>query len=448
MRILPWTAALLSLAAPLCAQDTLIFTTLHEELTRFPKPTGLWLVDPGDVMCVTPSGNPDAMKFAPHDAWLTLIGDDDNDASIWEDSPPRKIDALLWKFGSYGPSPRELFFSTAQNVAGCVNLNGTPRALLDGDVARVQADGQFQFFLRERQIRNAFQTQDDLNVDAVAADCTRNIVYLSFEEDHVLTTQNAGVVLVEDGGIVAVRVTACGAPSTIAGPGALVAHESEVDGWVANSGVRDRSGMLATAIKDTDGLHVTSGTFQNQWGQWNNLFFCGEALTGTSVLVTAGGGSIAIINGVPMGRAAAASTGERAGLQGGPVPHALSLNGLELRTRVRPCHFVLETPDPVIAPGDAAVVEASTGTPTAFLLAVNPNLACYAHPTMPWANSCFPDLIQFQAVLGPVAPAGGYTVLSLGVPLVTTAFDLVFQGVTVGGTGPQLSTPLTIEVQP
>ncbi len=475
-------------AASLAAQqpDALIFTTASNELTACPKPAALEEIEPQDVMSVVPSLVPPcAEKFAPHNAFLTLAGDEDGDSQIWEAVLSGAIDALVWDpdaagatdahgnggnpddpdGGQGGPGAgviggsdlRGLFFSPKHDIDDCVNASGTPTVFTDGDVARIVADGQFSFLIREEQIKSAFgiPNADEINVDAVALDRDQLILYLSLEEAHTIDTTNAGTVVAEDGAILAIPLLAYGEPVTVAAAsGLLVAHEVQVDNYVSNSNVRDRSNMAPAGIGDTDGLHVIGGTWANQWGQWNHLMFCGENLTGGAVLSTRPNGagttgSIMQLNGIPLANNASPTTGGRVGLRTA-FPNAGSLNGLECRKAWSVCNFVLETSTPQQAPGGAFDIQIGGAMPGAALLLAHFRFdtACYVHPILaPWANPCFPEIIQFQIPVGPVPiGAAGFGVQTLAVPAGAAALDLTLQAVTFDGVQFHFSTPMTLEV--
>ena len=86
-------------------------------------PPSLRTVGREDIMAVTP--NPQtgfsAQKFAPHDAFTTLVGDEDADKSFWESILAENIDALLWKKDSTGRSVRDLYISTKEPIGDHVN---------------------------------------------------------------------------------------------------------------------------------------------------------------------------------------------------------------------------------------------------------------------------------------------------------------------------------------
>jgi hypothetical protein len=291
MRTLSTTtlAATLLFSTLAAQQESLLFTTLQRELTQSnAPPMSLQHVYPQDVMTVTPrTALPSAEKFAPHDAWLTLAGDEDGDARYWETDLSAKIDAICVRRAStaHGPSPRELYFSPAIQIDGCVSLSGPLRP---GDMARIAPDGQFVFFLREEQIKLAFGmlATERVNIDAFALDRTNRRVYFSLEDDHRVTIMNAAglyTTTVEDGSILAIPYALEAEPiqGVVANSGLIVAREAEVDAMVIHSLVRDANGLQPVRIVDLDGLELDpqGGWFSTQTGRWPNLLFCGETLT-------------------------------------------------------------------------------------------------------------------------------------------------------------------------
>lgn len=441
-----------SLAAT--AQETLFYTTLQEESSFCVLLPALDAFNPRDVICVepNPAGAPCAEKFLPANGLLTLVGDENNDSSIWEESRPKAIDALQWRPNTARRTARHLYFSTATDLDDCVSMGGD---FLDGDIGRIEADGKYVKFLTEAQIKSAFDmpTEEEINVDAFTLDEVSQRCYLSFEDTETVDTVNAGVVTIDDGAIVCIPLAMLGEPSTVvANSGLLVALEAQVDNLVANSAVWDRSGAPAVTIGDLDGLELEAGNYTNAWGNWNNFCFTGEDLTGGIVLSTTffGGtpGSVHVMNGQPLGQVGSTTPGRQVGLFDG-APNAGSLNALESAWSFATRNFVLDTPTPEVTAGMVAEVEIGGASPGGawLLIGVDVDAPCIVHPilaTLP--NPCFPDLMQFQGAFGPIpVNAAGQGSFSLPIPAIS-GFDLVFQGVGSGPTGFELSTPITIEI--
>ncbi len=452
--------------AGLPAQGGLLFTCRNQsgtfEQTLNIKPASLRRIDNEDISVVVPQAGAmvSARKFGVHDAFTTLVGDEDNDAAIWENPLFRHTDALLWRQKSSGRSMREVYVSTSQAVGGFVNASG---AASTADIFRVVPNGQFRFFLRESQIKAAFNIPATvaLNVDAITVDWSERLIYLSFENTQTVTVYNAAVPLVltaRDGAILALRVAGWGEPVTLMPmAGLMVATETEVDGMVAASAIRNRNNVVVgPAVVDVDGLHLSTriGFFQNNWGVWSNLMFSAETLTGAGIVNTLG--QIEMINGVQMGSSIGPSTGAHVGLLSTPPIKAESLNGLHLRDANLICPFVLETPRPEVhGIGVAQVdIEGLFGPGAAVLffdlytMPVHPFNSTFA----PLSNACFPDTMLYTPwpwpyVIVPLDPQGiGTFSAPINVPLKVKVVFQALQGMPMGGI--RLSAPLAIELYP
>lgn len=439
---------------------SLLFTTLNREFTRsVAPPLSLERIIPEDVMMVTPRGGTayTSEKFAPHKAWITLLGDEDNDARYWESVLAHKIDAVHTRryASNTGPDMRDTYISPAIAIDGCVSASG---GIKPGDVARVAPGGQVKYFLKEGQVRSAFgiPVPVPINVDAVTFDGKR--VFLSFERDQkVLIKINNTLTwtYVRDGAIVMIPTAGFGEPVLGVAPnsGVIVAREVEVDKMVDNSLVRDRLGSHPTAIRDLDGLAMSpkGGYFKTMTGAWPNMFFCGETLTGGGVLSTHYFGSwfgmVASLNGMPLANTVGSTTGVQVGLRPYANTAPYSLNGLRIAHPI--CHFVLDTLYPVLFGGSGTLSVDIGGADPGMawvLIGVPPALPpCAAAASIPFANSCFPDLYPFFIGVPVPINAQGYGSWNLAVTY-STGGALLFQGLTYSSnSGFKLSTPMTIE---
>ena len=360
---------------------------------------------------------------------------------------------------------RDLYFSPAMDTTSALSV--APGTAQMGDVIRVATGGQFELFLLENRVRAAFNINGRINIDAVDYDATGHaeqnpqpggsgMIYFSLEQDHQMTVSCGGAVIngvIRDGAILAVQVLGFDALGAVLGMPVLVAREAHVSAMVAASGIANHTGAAVNSIRDTDGLTLDdrtgAGLFNNVCGTFPNLLFSGERLTGGGVVSTNAGGTIAQVNGAPLG-SAVVTDGDLVGLQ----PAAGSLNSLELERKL--CHFVTESPTPDSPSGTISTIEIGGADPGAPLwLLVSASVAgCPAGGLpgfLPFSNPCFPELIAPLApgVLAlPVAAADGTQQFSFAVPAVASDVCLVWQAVTVTGGVPALSTPIVIHYAP
>ena len=397
-------AALLLTGPALLAQDKLLFTTLNqmgkEQTLSGSSGTSLMDLDSEDVEVVQPSpvAPYSAEKFASEKGWQTLMGEADNDTAWHYYQSPLfgKIDAIqsLHVAGT-SPTMRDIYLSPSVPV-------GIPcgRVILPEDVAAIRPNGAIRYLITGIQLSLAFGLPDSANVDAIAQDRFGNL-YVSFETDQWIL---GGAFLLEDGGfgIIQAGAIAYNPDRTVgavaAGSGIIGRTEPQVDAMVWNSGVADPFGNNLMRIADLDGLaeDPNGGVFMVHWEDnsysFPNLLFCGEKLTGCSVLTTGGGGNIAQLNGTLLG-SPIATQGDQVGLR--PNPDGIgSLNGLQV-FRERYCRFVLDSPNVDLSAGPG-LFELDWGgadpfAPVWIWTRILPRVGCAVANSMPSGSVCFPD---------------------------------------------------------
>ncbi len=454
------SAALLTamVGGTLSAQnDSLMFTVLAKSGPEFTlsgsSGTQLGILESQDVAIVRP--NPaagfSAEKFASEKNWQTLMGDGNGDALYYELPLFENIDAILALHPTgTDPKIRDIFLSPSVPV-------GVPcgRAIMPGDVAAIRPSGTIDFFITGPQIASALGMPDPANVDAIMKDGRGNIC-LSFEEDEFLL---GGAVLLEDGGIAIIPNGAitynadCTVNSVVAGSGFPLMFEPLVDAHVANSNYANPFGFMPGSIEDVDGLteDPNGGSFNVVWAGvgYNipNLWFTGEATPG-AVISTAGGGTIAVMNGSPLG-SVIASTGPHVGLMPQPVGVG-SLNGLH-RVIGPYCRFILDSPNVDLSAGPALTsLDWGGADPFAnvlFFVRIPPRFGCFVANSTPVAPICFPEQMNVLSTgIILASDAAGFGSLPLG-PAGGTGVPAIIQAITnkpaLGGIG--WSAPLTFE---
>ena len=411
--------------------------------------------NPRDVICVQPNPlvPPCAEKFLPVNGLLTLLGDENNDSSIWEDQRPGAVDALQWRPGQPRRTARHLYFSTSTDIDDCISAGGD---FHDGDIGRIEADGKFVFFLTEDQIRSAFgmPTDEEINVDAFTLDEATQRCYLSFEDAEVVDTVNAGVVNIEDGAVVCIPLIALGEPSTVAAnSGLLVAHEAQVDNMVANSAVWDRSSNPAVSIGDLDGLEIDTGFWGNVWGNWEQLLLRRRRpdrrhrAVDRAVRWQQRQRQVDERHRPGPSRQHHARPPGRVVRHGAERPAASTPSSRPGPGRPATSCSTLRPPKWSAARTRSSRSAGASPGGAWLLLGVDADAPCIVHPIMATLpNPCFPDLMTFQGAFGPMPiNAAGFGQRVIPIPMIS-GFDLVFQGVGAGPMGFELSTPITIEI--
>lgn len=452
IRIALAVAALAPLAG---AQQSLTFTTFKNERTLSGSSgTILTSITPEDVAIVTPSSTlPSAEKFLSHMNRNTLAGDGNLDANHYASPLAMKVDALQICPPATGlpHTARELYISTrvAMPCAG--------GGVIDpGDVHGVAIGATMTPMIDDMQIRNALGITPNtptFNVDAFTRDAA-GAIYLSFEQDVPILL---GTQMLLDGGVAmipasALTWTGCAVTGVVPNSGLIAFNENFANLMVVNASVSDNTGNFVQVIFDLDGLEIdpNGGTFPIPGTTLSapNLLFSGEYLTGGGILSTAGGGSIAVINGAPM--ATPFGSGPTDGSQVGLFPFNVgSLNGLALSSPT--CRFITDTSTPVLTtpgPINFTAGGADPGAPVFFYARIfGASGPGSIQPSIAVPNPCFPEWFLFNTFLFSL-PADGLGIASVtafysgGVPAGAT---VVLQAVTPKTGGLSLSAPLTYQ---
>ncbi len=464
--VVPSVLSTLTMLSALSAQGGLLFTTRAVETSaQCAAAPALDRVDANEIQYVVPLGGvPFTSKaFAPRVAYDVMVGDGDLDATYDEPGLFRGTDALVPPVrtaGAMRPNARSMWFSVIAATPCLVGGVFDP-----ADIGRILPGGALERFVSAATIRAAFgiPATVSLNVDAAAYHLPTGL-YLSFE-DTVTIMLPTGPMTITDGAIVRIPSAALalgvspydGAlrlTGAIAGSGQLIADEAMVDSWVVASGIDNAAAVGVSAIVDTDGLELdpAGGVFSSPFvgAAVPNVWVAGQALTGGGVITSRLGGSIAVLNGVPLGNAAGATTGAQVGLV--TVPSVQSLNGLALTVRDL-CHFTTETPTArIVAPGPLTVevggVEPGVGAAFLFLA---PGVvgAGGVDASLPFPSVCFPDLYvnMFLAAVPIGADGCGSWTMPINAALLAglAGGRIRFQAWYFNGGSHHLSTPLAVQ---
>lgn len=250
-----------------------------------------------------------ARPFLPISFEYHLVGDLDGDAVYVEDDvegPADTIDAILVKAGTVGPvTPRDVFWSV--DSISAANIPG----LRISDVVRYSGQGTLEFFMTQVQLNTAcgyVSTSNTVNLDAIAQSAAGDIF---FSQSGVNTING---VATDDGDILVIPASAItydanGNVSAIAAGSAVrIAAQTDVIAWITASGQRTSVGGVVSTSPNIElsGLEMdpNGGTWVSPLDSqtYPNLLFCWSDFHNDGAIIsTAGGGSIAVINGVSMG---------------------------------------------------------------------------------------------------------------------------------------------------
>ncbi|MEO0478386.1 MAG: hypothetical protein AAF196_02780 [Planctomycetota bacterium] len=289
---------------------------------------GLLREDEVGIVTPVPGGDYSARTFFGAATQWAWRGDDDMDGRFADsstDAPGSATDAIMVKrfltpVGGF-LDPRQVCISKEVNYS--VNFG-----FLDGDVYYHPTQGSVKLFVSEAQIDTACGITDGSDLRAICQDSNGDL-YLSFGESETVN----GTAL-SDGSIV--HIPSSSITYDMSGdvinilPGSAVGIIDEPDliAFTNASGVADFNGGTSTSLFDVSALEIdpNGGTWVSPLdGQtYPNLLYGwqGSGNEG-AILSTSGGGSIAVINGVPMG-----STVSTTGTQIGLLPDTTGLGGI------------------------------------------------------------------------------------------------------------------------
>jgi hypothetical protein len=347
------------------------------------------------------------------------------------------------------------------------SVSGGP-GLRPGDVGRIvrngSGDGRVEYFLRAEDLQIALGMPPApvvVNLDAIAFSPNYGI-FFSLETDTPVNTL-CGVTLVRDGDIMLIPPSAITyntnmtVASVLPGRALRVYTEAQMDAFVANANVTDRTGACVTTIGDTNDIEI----------DWNgglafllpnclgpalpipHLMFTGDNLTGCSVLTTVAGGSIYNAPCGPLGTSCGfgPTLGNQLGLR---PPSAAAgvpsyLTGL-CTTRVQ--RFVTEAVNHVIPFGSPVQLDIASPSPLTwvFMTFAPTGIGAVAPSTTFFPlGGCFPDYYAPPNFMGVVPTATGFG--SYTSPNVPWPCKLIWMGVTFNTAGNIiLSTPTTTDV--
>jgi hypothetical protein len=454
--------------------DPLVTFSQPETTMSLSGGTVLQHIFPNEIAQVRYAGQPPCPvfntceKWAPRTCFQTMAGDENGDGQYWNPALFGQIDALCLPTSAMSlPShnPRSVFWSPSA-VMG-TNVSGTP--LRPGDVGRITASGQVQYFMRQEQFNKSLGLAPNIliDVDAIAYQVGLGI-YFSIDNPMMFNCTTAcGVMPVEDGDLIAIPDSAITwsldfrVADVAWGSAAVVRTEAQISAMLVNANVADRNGAAITTAIDLESLDIDPGAASSVW-----MFTCGnvvvpvpdflfstESMTGAGLLSTIGGGSIPWGPCSPMAMAAPnATSGVPMGIQ--PVSWAQGaaswVNALAFATTNR---FVLEPQahqlNYGLLGGPGTNVHIGSDFPLVFtwiefvspLVPGSITVAPYVSP------NCFPDYFfpsnlfwNFQTTTG-----GFGSFATPAIPL-NWSGKMLFQSAAINGSSFELSTPTVIDV--
>ncbi len=420
MRTLALLTALPVLTAFLSAQHILLITpsaSAGESTLGLDMPE-VDSIDADDIYEVFPVPGTayTARPFLPVSLQWHLVGDLDGDGQYVEGSTDgpmgssATIDAIFVKAGTVGPvTPRDVFFSvSALNAAFGV---------LPCDVVRYASQGVREVFLTEAQVEAA-TGGTTLNLDALCQSATGDL-FFSFSLGETLHFGSA-----LDGDLLYIPASAItydglgNVSGIVANSAVRIATEANLVAMQTASGFREFDGTTPTTLFNLSGLEIdpNGGTWVSPVDSLsypNILFTWKDTSNDGCVLSTAGGGTFALVNGVPLG-SAVATTGTQLGLLPGTTGTA-GPDGLALIPAQAPQFTLLNYPRNLHTSGDGQTfvqLETSGGVPGGITLlawSVEANTPGGAFPSIPAPSPFLGDF----GLLSPII-VGAYVNDSLG----------------------------------
>lgn len=361
----------------------------------------------------TPGGGYTARPFLPISTQWHYAGDTDSNGQYVQDSvdgPGGTLDAVFLKAGTTGPvTTRDVYWSIASTSG--INIPG----LLVSDVVRYSGQGVVEKFLTQAQLNVAcgiVSTSTTMNLDALAQSAAGDLFFsVSLTTTINGTSMDDGDMLYIPAG--AITYDGSGNVSTIAaGTAVRIATQADLIAFAMASGYKTSVGGDVTTSFELSGLEMdpNGGTWTTPEGALvlpNVLYVWSDFSNDGAVISTAAGGSIAVINGVPLG-----STVATLGDQLGYLPDSTGINGpngLALAPAQAPAYALLNYPRNLHTSGNGQTFlnfEVSGGTPggiSVFVWSVEsmaPGGAFPAVPAIPPFSGEFgisaPIIIGFQ----------------------------------------------------
>lgn len=317
------------------AQHTVLFVAgTSDERTLAVDASEIDLMRSDEIYEVTPiAGVPyPARPFLPISLQWHYVGDLDGDAQYVEDDfegPANVIDAVFVKANTVGPvSPRNVYWSMASTSG--LDIPG----LRVSDVVRYAGQGVLEYFLTQVQINDACgyaASSNTINLDAICQSAAGDIFFsqsglssingISGEDGDLWVIPNAAISYDMNGNVSAITP----------GSAVRIATEDDLIALVAASGQRSSVGGVITSSANPS-FELSGLEIDPNGGTWvspidsqsypNILFVWSDFSNDGAIISTAGGGTIATLNGVAMG-----STVATLGDQLGVLPDSTGMNG-------------------------------------------------------------------------------------------------------------------------
>lgn len=414
-----------------------------------------------------------AEKFVPRTCFQTMAGDENGDGAYWNPSLFVEVDALctaLLTPAAFNANARSMFWSPRLVMGTVISA---PNQLRPGDVGRLRNDpflfapnGQVEYFLTQEQVNQSLglPLTNVLDVDAIAYRIGIG-VFFSLDADVLANTQCGGPTLIRDGDLLgipdyAITWTTDGRVQSLA-PGvtaSVVYSEAAIDAMVAAANITDRFGNCITTAIDLESIEIdpqgsTAASFPCPGTPFQapDFVFATETMTGASLVTTVGTGSVYI--GPCGGTARTCGGGPTYGPQLGIQPASSTLgaaswvNGLAFASA---CRHVFEPQVHNLnytgggGPGTSIDIYSPFALNISCVEFIPPTVPASLTVAPPFSLLCFPDLYAPSFNWWFPYPAGFSTMPTMAIPAGFTG-KLLFQGIGIGGSGFELSTPCVID---
>jgi len=343
-----------------------------------------------------------ARPFLPISLQYHYVGDLDGNTIYVEDDiegPADTLDAVFLKAGTVGPvTPRDVFWSIVSTST--INIPG----LRVSDVVRFSGQGTLEFFLTQVLLNGACgyaSTSNTVNLDAICQSAAGDIFFSQSGINSIngIATDDGDVLVIPAS---AITYDGSGNVSAItAGTAVRIASQADLISYVLASGHRTSVGGLVTTSFELSGLEIdpAGGTWVSPLDglTYPNLLFCWSDFSNDGAIIsTAGGGTIASINGVMMG-STVATLGDQIGIE--PTSTGtFGPNGIALIPLQPPTFTLLNYPrnqHPASAIWTPLQLQTSGGTPFGFTILTWSVESAVANGTFPAIAAPLPFLGEF-----------------------------------------------------